>query len=336
MKGIDWLLPHRLDPHPVEVRLRTVRLRDGDNAWLHVDELSAPDVWGEVTARVRAPAARGPASVTVTTRGVAALHLDRDPERTDPSGPLTVVVDGVSLGFDGGEPAMMHREAGVWTRGAASHLGPYKHGELTGPLRDAYHSPLLFVYGADDPSQTRANEEVARAWALVGTSIAEHYPIMSDATFLAEGEPLANDRALFLVGNARSNRVLRALEPDLPIRAEGTAIVLGGERMEGREIGAAFVRCNPRRLDRYLVVVEGVDAAGTWRSLSLPSLLPDFVVYDADLGPSRGQMLLGPGQVRAAGFFGNDWSLPPSPYDPLAQAKRAPAKSEYEATPYLP
>jgi hypothetical protein len=274
--------------------------------------------------------------VTATTRGVAALHLDRDPQLTDPHGALTVVIDGATLHFSADEPAAMHKEAGAWTPGAAAHREPWKHGEITGPIRDAYHAPLLFVYGVDDPSQARANEEVARAWALEGSSIAVHYPIMTDEEFLARGEPLANERALFLVGNARSNRIVRALEPELPIRLDGGAVLVGGERIEGREVGAAFVRPNPRRPDRYLVVVEGASAAGTWRSLSLPSLLPDFVVYDADVAPSRGQMLIGAGSVRAAGFFGNDWSLPASLHDPLAQAKRAAAKSEYEATPYLP
>lgn len=93
-------------------------------------------------------------------------------------------------------------------------------------------------------------------------------------------------------------------------------------------------RVNCARCD--VVVIEGVDAAGTWPSLSLPSLLPDFIVDDADLGPPRGQMLLGAGSVRAGGFFSNDWSLPASVHDPLAHAKRAAAKTEYEATPYLP
>jgi poly(3-hydroxybutyrate) depolymerase len=329
-KGIDWLLPHRRVAHPPEVRFRTVRLRDGSDAWVHTDELSGPDVWGEVSARVRSGV------VSATTRGLNALHFDRDPVLTDPHGPMTVTLDGVTLRFAADEPAWMHKEAGVWTSGAASHAGPYKHGDVTGPLRDAYHAPLLFVYGAGDPAQRRANEEVARAWALEGSGIAVHYPVMTDDEFLARGEPLANERALFLVGNARSNAVVRALEPDLPVRVEGGSIVIGGERIQGRELGAAFVRPNPRRPDRYVVVVEGVDATGTWRSLSLPSLLPDFVVYDVDLAPSRGQMLIGAGSVRAAGFFDDDWSLPTSFHDPLAQAKRAGARTEYEATPYLP
>jgi hypothetical protein len=103
------------------------------------------------------------------------------------------------------------------------------------------------------------------------------YPVVSDAEFFARGEPLANDRALFLVGNARSNRVVRELEPGLPIRVDDEGVLLGGQRLaldDGpaavSQLGAAFIHPNPQRPDRYVVVVEGVGALGTWRSLSLP------------------------------------------------------------------
>ena len=42
LKGAKWLLRHRRDAHPAEVRFRTMRLRDGDDAWVHVDELAPP------------------------------------------------------------------------------------------------------------------------------------------------------------------------------------------------------------------------------------------------------------------------------------------------------
>jgi len=59
-------------------------------------------------------------------------------------------------------------------------------------------------------------------------------------------------------------------------------------------------------------------------------------VYDREVAPSRGQMLLGAGLARAAGLFQNDWSLPASVADPLASAVRPAPKTEYDATPYLP
>jgi hypothetical protein len=58
-----------------------------------------------------------------------------------------------------------------------------------------------------------------------------------------------------------------------------------------------------------VVVVEGVGALGTWRSLSLPDMLPDYVVYDEDVGSADGQLTLGAAQVRAGGFFGEDWDV---------------------------
>ncbi len=331
LKGAKWLLSHGRVAHPRHVRFRTVRLRDGDANWVHVDELTAPDVWGEVEGDVTSKT-----SVTLATKGVRALRLDRDPVLVDATAPLDVVIDGARVSFTAAEPVALHRDGGTWAKGAPVHDGIYKHGEVTGPFHDAFHAPLLFVYGADDPAQARANEEVARAWAQIRWGTTVKYPVISDAEFFARGEALANDHALFLVGNAKSNRVVRALEGELPIRISGDTVVLGEKRITGAQAGAAFVRPNPRRPDRYLVVVEGVDALGTWRSLSLPDLIPDFVVWDEQVAPSRGQILLGPGMLRAAGFFENDWSLPAQIDDPLGGRPRAGAKSEYDATPYLP
>ena len=335
MKGAKWLLSHSRVAHPRHVRFRTMRLRDGDDSWVHVSALAAPDAWGDVEADVRSRS-----SVALTTKGVLELTIDRDSFLVDPTVALNVAIDGTSLVFASNEPAVLHREGKTWIKGEISRDGPYKHGEITGPIRDAFHSPLLFVYGASDPTQTRANEEVARAWAQIRWGTTVKYPILSDAEFEERGEPLENERSLFLVGNARSNRIVRALEPELPIAIESDGVVLATgdapKTISGSQVGAAFVRPNPRRPDRYVVVVEGVDALGTWRSLSLPDLLPDFIVWDEQVAPSRGQMLLGAGSARAAGFFENDWSFPARTDDPLAARQRPAAKTEYEATPYLP
>ena len=159
----------------------------------------------------------------------------------------------------------------------AVHDGPFKHGTVTGPIHDVFHEPIVFVWGACDPAQARANEETAEAWARVRWGVRVDYPVMSDADFFARGEPLANDRALFLVGNAKSNRVVRELEPSLPIRIDGDGLVVGDQRFAPKaggadrsQLGAAFIRPNPRRPDRYVVVVEGVGPLGTWR-VSFPA-----------------------------------------------------------------
>jgi hypothetical protein len=331
LKGARWLLKHRRQLHPTRVRFRTARLRSGQSDWVRVTELSQPDQWAQIDAKISSKT-----RIEVSTSGVAELTLERDPRLIDPRAPTTIAIDGRSIVAPQHGPVALHKEASGWLLGAAQHVGPWKKGNVTGPIRDIFHAPVLFVWGASDPTQARANEETARAWAAIRGGVTVQYPLMSDAEFEARGEPVANDKALFLVGNAASNRVVRALEPRLPITVDGDAIVMSGRRLTGSQLGAAFIRPNPERPDRYVVVVEGTSALGTWRSLSLPDLLPDFVVYDQGVAPSRGQMLLGAGSVLAAGFYANDWSSPTTTDDPLAAIRRPGAKSAYDATPYLP
>lgn len=311
LKGARWLLWHRRPLHPRALRFKTPRTRWADDAWLHVRELASSDQWGEVWARIDRDN-----SMHVSSRGVSDLALDRDAERIDDAAPVTVSIDQSKLVFQAGEPIEVHKEGGQWRAGPAPHPGLYKHGNVTGPMRDVLFEPVLFVWGASDPAQARANEEAAKGWARVRWGVHVEYPIMSDVEFYARGEALANDRALFLVGNAKSNRLVRELEPSFPIRIDGDDVVLAGKRVSPKEgtadrsqLGVAFIRPNPRRPDRYVVVVEGVGPLGTWRSLSLPDMLPDWVVFDEDVAPARGGLILGAGTVRDGGYFDNDWAL---------------------------
>ncbi|MBX3230106.1 MAG: hypothetical protein KIT84_25265 [Labilithrix sp.] len=303
LKGIKWLLEQRLDRHPARVRFRTMRSRYATSAWVTVDELASELGWADVDARV---ASRS--RITLTTTNALALTLTRDERLVDASAAITVVADGTSLTFAADEPLVLHRAGATWEKGPATHAGPYKHGHVTGPLRDVFHEPITFVYA--DGDEARANAEVARAFAN-RPGVPTHYPVMSDTEFLARGEPLANDRALFLLG--RTNKVLAALGGSFPIRVDGTGVTLGAQTITGREVGAAFIHPNPLRPDRYVVVIAGADVAGMLRARSLPDLLPDYVVWDAALAPAQGQVMLGATPIRAAGLFHNDWTLPQEP-----------------------
>ena len=324
LKGLNWLLNRRVDLRPSHVRFKTTRTRWSTSAWLTVDELASESGWGEIDARAHAKTK----SITATTSGVAQMTLARD---LFGSSPVGVTVDGQRIAFEEGEPLVLGRAGSTWRKGALTHAGLFKHGAVTGPIRDVFAEPILFVYA--DGEEARANEQVARAFAKIRPGVQVSYPVMSDAEFLAKNEPLANDRALFLVG--RDNRVLAALEraATMPIHVDSGGVTIGRERLTGKELGAAFIRPNPLRPDRYVVVVAGADVAGTLRATSLPDLLPDFVVWDEAVAPSRGQVLLGTGSLRAGGLFTKDWALPAQAADPLARSPRAPPKPEVDPPP---
>lgn len=324
-----WLLSRRAQLHPRWVGFRTARTRWNTSAWVTVRALAKPDAWGEVIAH-----AVSKGRIVATTHDVAEVAFARDAELF-PGPTVEVVIDRTRLVFDSGEDMSAVRDGTTWKRGHAPSA--IKRGTVTGPFRDVFHEPLLFVYGTQDPAFSAVNERVARSFARVRPGVTVSYPVISDEEFAARGETLGNEHPLFLVGSARSNRVLRELEKKepFPLHVDGAKIGVGSTWYEGRELGAAFVRPNPVRPDRYVAVVFGATPEGTLRALSLPDLLPDFVVYDAAVGQARGQLVLGSAQVRAAGFFGIDWSLPKTFADPYGVDVPT-AKNEHEASPYLP
>jgi hypothetical protein len=144
-----------------------------------------------------------------------------------------------------------------------------------------------------------------------------HYRVLADREL---GDTTESRHAVIAVGTPRDHLLLGRVAKDLALRVESNAIVVGSERHAEPGTGAIFVQPNPRHPDRYLVVVTGVDAAGIWRALSLPQLLPDFLVYGAGLAPAAGEVVLGrDARVLAGGFFDADWHLPASFHDPETQ-----------------
>jgi hypothetical protein len=326
LRGAKWLLGKRKRGDAHHVDFKTTSPRFGDRGFVHVDALRDVDTWASVDATLKSD------GIAVKTTNVRALRLDLPKEHD--TAPASVVVDGTTLTFDAGEAGVLHREESAWKKGPIDDA--QKRGRVTGPIRDVFHEPIVFVWGASDHDGAAANEAVARGFAKIRPGIDVHYPVMSDIEFLARGEKLDGDRALFLVGNAKENALVRALEKDFPIKVEGDAVKLGAKTLRSEEIGAMFVRPNPRHPSSYVVVVEAPTPVGTMRALSLPDILPDFVVWDRHVAPSRNQLILGAGALVAGGRFNNDWSLPADTDDPLAKTTRPTPRNEYEATPYLP
>jgi hypothetical protein len=178
-------------------------------------------------------------------------------------------------------------------------------------MRDAFFEPLVFVYGTADPAQTRANRDTARAWARIKWGVDIHYPMIADTEL---DESTAETHSLVLVGNAESNRIVRDLEAQLPFKVTPGSIVATNEgspakEWKGKDLGVAFIYPNPKHPSRYVLVLEGTSALGTFRSIALPELLPDYMVFDDRIALARGQIVLGNGVPLAAGLFRSDWSL---------------------------
>ena len=301
-----WLSQQVRPRLPRHITLRTDALRYGKQHWAQITGLLE---WGKMAdldvENVSADSYR------VTTKNVAALELVPPlPGRTK-AGSVQIVIDGQRLDYAGGQSLAAWRQDDQWQPGHGASSTPSstlrKVPGLEGPLRDVFLGPVTFVYGSHDERTRRANREVAEAFGRYHSGMKIEFPVIADREL---DEHVAASRSLILVGTAWDHSYLARVSAKLPISATRDAVRLGGQALRGADIGAVFIHPNPEHPERYLVVITASAPSGIWRALSLPRLLPDFVVYDEDLADAATEQVLGSAEVRAAGFFGDDWSLP--------------------------
>ena len=299
LKGAHWLTAHTRT-HPSRLHFRSVRPRYGQSYWLRVLAQERPGEWIDVRARHEKDL------FTLTTSNVRELFLDRV-ESGAGTAATHVALDGTTLDYGDGEPLAAHKShAGAWEKGVLTDA-PAKRGLRTGPFRDLYHEPLAFVFGTQDPAFTTANEEVARYLSHVKPGVRVDYPILRDDEAAGTIPP---GTSVVLVGPARSNSMRAALDAKLPSHVDGTTLTFGGQKYEGAGVGVAYIYPHPGDPAAYVAVVEGVDPIAVRTAIALPELVPDFVVFDHGLAAARGQILLGRGKTRAAGYFDTSWNVP--------------------------
>lgn len=304
-----WLSKAALDPAAARVTVKSDSLRFGKLHWAAIRELEVPGKAGTLDVDASSTPVR------VKTDAVGGFELARGP-RLPRTGPVELEVDGQRLGFADAELVAAQKRDGRWTKGAPPARG--KRPGLEGPIRDAYLEPLVFSYGTGDPRTTRANREVALGLSRrFGPEVS--YRVLSDAQL--DAETLAGHSVL-AVGSPRDHLLLGRVAKELLIQSEPGALVAGARRFERAGTGAIFIQPNPAAKERYLVVVTALDAAGIWRALSLPQLLPDFLIYDEGLGPAAAEVVLGrDARVLGGGFFDLDWKLPSQIEDPVKIAR---------------
>ena len=306
-----WLARHRHDPSPRHITLKSDQLRYAKQDWLRITVLATPGRMGLVDAKDRRPAprsdrpptrsmhcrstGRGRSSATTrpcSSRSTGARWNSRRTSRSPHTGPQRA-----------GRPARSRRRRATSTPASkARSATPSSVPSPSSTARSIHPRPARIARCAEAFAAVRYGEDI-------------HYPVLADRDVDREVE---RTHSLFLVGTRADNRLLRSLDAALPVHVRHGALLLGKHRYAGPDVGAIFVHANPRHPDRYVVAVEAVDAGGIWQALSLPRLLPDFIVYDAGLAAASGQQVLGSARVLAGGFFQRDWSLPAHVGDPDA------------------
>lgn len=252
---------------------------------------------------------RDSARITGSTENVALLSLDVSD--LDNGDTIFIELDESKLEVDApdeDERILLARDSsGDWSVQAA--LDPSaKHADRSGPFKDAFRNRMIFVVGtAGTTRETALLHNKARfdaeQWWYRGNGSVE---ILDDTEFLAHHD-WRNGRNIVLYGNAETNAAWESLVDD-EVRVDRTGVTIGERRIEGDDLAVLMLRPIAGDSEGTVAIVTGTGNEGTRLVGTMPYWVsgigyPDLVVIGSDMLEDN------PHAVRAAGFFGNDWSV---------------------------
>lgn len=242
-----------------------------------------------------------------TTTNIAELAFNLN--QIQQGEPFEVKLDGQTNDIPwpaGADKLWLQNADGKWS--VTSKLSPEMKGpQRYGPFKDAFRNRMVFVYGTHGTA-------AENAWALAKARFdAEAFgyrgngsiDVIPDTAFNSNSEP---DRSVILYGNADSNGAWPALLSDSPVQVNRNEVRIGSHTFAGEDLACLFLRPRPGSAVACVGVVSGTglpgmkltDRLGYFRS---GAAYPDCIV----VGPEM--LREGAKGVRAAGFFGNDWSV---------------------------
>jgi hypothetical protein len=255
---------------------------------------------------------------TVHTRAVGAFCL-HETAHLDRRRATTVAVDDQVIEVQPQVALCFSKSHGVWGLDSPSPTTFRKRPFLEGPWSDLLAEPLVVVYGSQNQKTVELNRYVATRLFEPKYGVKLRIPVVSDEQYATRA--FAQPRAVY-VGRPDDHLQLSRIASQLPIRVNAQRIELADAHFDEPDVGAVFVYPDPERRERLLGVVTANGPEGLLRALSLPMLVPDFMVFDRGIDAASADPVLGPlAFVRAAGFFQSDWSLPANFDDPVGNGR---------------
>lgn len=274
-------------------------------AWVRVEQQQQ----GMRPSSVHIERDRAARKFTGSTENVASLSLDTtDLEDGDA---ITIVLDDSELVLNappGSRRIRLTRDAeGSWSDAAGIDPNAKNPGR-SGPFKGAFRNNMVFVVGTKGTTnETLLLRQKARydaeQWWYRGNGGVQ---ILEDTEFLASHD-WRDGRNVILYGNSENNAAWDSLVDD-EVTVDRTGVDIGTSRIDGEDLAVLMVRPIPGDPTGTVAVVSGTGEAGIKLANLMPYWVsgigyPDCVVIASDMLDGN------PNSVRAAGFFGNDWTV---------------------------
>ena len=298
------------DRWPKKVSVQTRTLRYGFVHWVGLLRQMEQGVDTRIEASSVAPN-----RIEVVTKNVVAFRLSA-PWKEGPKGKVTVVVDGQALEAPAAEfEEILIRRAGRWVQ--VPHIGrdpdvwslsdkdPIRGGPIDEAFMPGVKVELLVVL----PSKPARNESVQRWVEFESRHFVERWRALFRGDLRVKRdvdvtEADLSDYNLVLWGDPQSNSVIAKMLPTLPLKWD-KVLQVGDRSFDAANHVPVMVR--PVGNVRYIVLNSGPtfrEGHDRTNSQQTPKL-PDWAIIGLDKDPDA----FAPGEIKAAGFFDENWKV---------------------------
>jgi dienelactone hydrolase len=310
---IEFLKSHERDPYPKNVFFKTTDLGlKSRNYWIEINEPEVLYHDSVIDVGIEGN------TIVIETENIARFTLSLTPELINP-GEINLKIDAQELKYEfSGEDSLTISKKGEQFKIEKSKKPGLlqrifkkrkvrKNPEFFGPIKKAYFSPFILVYGTQgDSESTERNLHRARVEAQKWWRRANGYVrIIPDSEVTEE---IIDNFNLILFGNPKTNLITAEINKDLPISIRDGKFLLDGRIIDGKDIAVQMIYPNPLNSKKFVLIREGnspkgEELSGLFNVIYSGSGLPDFMIYD-DRVKKKGWA-----GVIAAGFFDMDWEL---------------------------
>ncbi len=292
----DWFSKFKRDRFPNQVRLNTRQNQYNKAYWVTIDKLD-PGLLATLDVKFSGP---NQLDVKATSLGGFTLSLAGHPQFK--SGlPLTVSINGAKVKTTPSEKISFLIKEGKWIQGNFEVTANTKRQGAEGPLRAAFSSRHVYVYGTGgNPSEQELTDrrklaEEAANWSAYRNAFLGRIMFFPRVASDKEVKPSDFESAnLILFGTKETNAIIEKYQDRLPVHLNADA----------KDYGLFYTF----PIDGYYVVVNsglpwwtGYEPAG-FRFMPAPLMAiaeyKDFVLFK---GTSKNKL--------AEGYFNNNWQL---------------------------
>ena len=319
---MDFLRAQKRDPYPREIVFKTTDPAHSNQCyWLRIDELENLYQDGEIKAiilpysgshwfidpyffdsltKTWPPKVE---QIIITAQNIKQFSIDKKTLIDN----IRINGQNIQLKNLNREQISFYKDGNKFKIGKPKQSALRKTPELYGPIKRAYFSPFLLVYGTKgDSLSTERNLHQARLQSYTWWMRANGYVEVVPDTEVTDD--MARRYNLILFGNHETNAYVKAINRQLPVHLEDKRIIVGREKINIDSLCMMEIYPNPRHPKKFVLLYSATNQdmekyTGLFSTLYSSAGLPDFIVWD------KSALNYGWAGVICAGFFDQNWRL---------------------------